>query len=224
VIALGVPAPFVFRRSLFSCRLALPCPTHARLLLPSNTRSSRVEESHHPAASAGVAAAGLGHDVGPSYDDVPYTTRYLQDTYLPSCSRGSRPPFRARPARNWSVLFLAVRQALLGPSFSFLDNAESATAQRPSLFLTLLKIKFTQRSGRYPPRPFYGHRCAQGLHIHGHGHVEVERCCEVPSQPPQRIELPGHVVQVLRCSTDVALRYCGKMSSLKELPTGFLHQ
>jgi hypothetical protein len=40
----------------------------------------------------------------------------------------------------------------------------------------------------------------------------------------ERIELPGRVVQVLRCSTDVALRYCGKMSSLKELPTGFLNQ
>jgi hypothetical protein len=39
-----------------------------------------------------------------------------------------------------------------------------------------------------------------------------------------RIELSGRVGQVLRCSTDVALRYCGKMSSLKELPTGFLNQ
>jgi hypothetical protein len=39
-----------------------------------------------------------------------------------------------------------------------------------------------------------------------------------------RIELPGHVVQGLRCSTDVALRYCGKMCSVKKLPTGFLNQ
>eukprot|EP00962_Isochrysis_galbana_P041586 scaffold15313_cov132-Isochrysis_galbana.AAC.6 len=34
-----------------------------------------------------------------------------------------------------------------------------------------------------------------------------------------RIELPGRVVQILRCSTDVALWYGGKMSSLKDVPT-----
>jgi hypothetical protein len=42
------------------------------------------------------------------------------------------------------------------------------------------------------------------------------------------LELPGQgrvvQVQVLRCSTDLALRDCGKLSSLKELPTGFLNQ